>query len=142
MPGSSLWLTPPASHPLHAIITNLIETSIPAHFPNTTPRPPIFSPHLTLTSNVDPGIYADQPQRWLDEIPFPSAEDVNVSFEKVKTEDVFYRRCYLKCVYDGVKDVAAIARARGVEGEADVGKITEAWLAEWQGSFGPHVSLM
>lgn len=142
MPGSSLWLTPPPSHPLYAILTNLIETSIPDHFPDPTPRPPIFSPHMTLTSNVSPSTYGDQPQSWLDGIAFPSALEVNVKFEKVKTEDVFYRRCYIKCAFDGVKDLAAIARARGVEGEAVVGEKTGAWLAEWKEAFGPHVSLM
>ncbi|KUI59973.1 2',3'-cyclic-nucleotide 3'-phosphodiesterase [Cytospora mali] len=142
MPGSSLWLTPPPSHPLHAILTKLIETSIPAHFPHTTPRPPIFSPHMTLTSNVNPSIYADQPQEWLDGIAFPPASEVDVEFERVKTEDVYYRRCYIKCAFEGVKDVAAIARARGVEGEAEVGEKTKAWLVEWKEAFGPHVSLM
>lgn len=142
MPGSSLWLTPPPSHPLHAVLTKLIETTIPAQFPDTTPRPPSFSPHMTLTSNVDPSIFADQPQRWLDSIAFPPASRVHVKLERVKTEDVFFRRCYIKCAFDGVRDVAAISRARGVEGETEVGEKTEAWLAEWKEAFGPHVSLM
>lgn len=142
MPGSSLWLTPPPSHPLYAILTSLIETSVPNHFPHEAPRPPTFSPHLTLTSNVDPSIYTDQPQAWLDGIEFPSASGINIKFEKVKTEDIYYRRCYIKCAFDGLRDVAAIARARGVEGEAHVGPKTEAWLAEWKEAFGPHVSLL
>ncbi|KAK7739705.1 hypothetical protein SLS53_005674 [Cytospora paraplurivora] len=142
MPGSSLWLTPPPSHPLYAILTRLIETSVPDHFPHEEPRPPIFSPHLTLTSNIDPGVYGDQPRKWLDSITFPSASGVDVKFEKVKTEDVYYRRCYIKCAFDGLRDVAAIARARGVEGEVNVGPKTEAWLAEWKETFGPHVSLL
>ena len=97
---------------------------------------------MTLTSNVNPSTYGDEPQRWLDGIAFPSASEVNVKFDKVKTEDVFYRRCYIKCAFDGVRDVAAMARARGVEGELEVGEKTKAWLAEWKEAFGPHVSLM
>ncbi|KAI3395070.1 hypothetical protein diail_1827 [Diaporthe ilicicola] len=142
MPGSSLWLTPSPTHPLHAVITKLIETTLPAHFPDESPRPPTFSPHLTLTSGIDPSIYGDQPQKWLDSIPFPPALKTVVRFEHVKSQDVYFRRCYLECDFDGARDVAAIARARGVEGEDDVGPKTRSWLAEWKEAFGPHVSLM
>lgn len=142
MPGSSLWLTPPPTHPLHAVITKLIETTLPAHFPDESPRPPVFSPHLTLTSGIDPSIYGDQPQKWLDSIPFPAASKVAVRFEGVKTQDFYYRRCYIKCEFEGARDVAAVARARGVEVEDEVGPKTQSWLAEWKEAFGPHVSLM
>ncbi|POS70284.1 2',3'-cyclic-nucleotide 3'-phosphodiesterase [Diaporthe helianthi] len=142
MPGSSLWLTPPPSHPLHETITKLIETALPAQFPDASPRPPNFAPHLTLTSGIDPSIYGDEPQKWLDSIPFPTASKVAVRFERVKTQDFFFRKCYLKCEFDGAKDVAAISRARGVEGEDQVGPKTQAWLSEWREAFGPHVSLM
>ncbi|KAL1870744.1 hypothetical protein Daus18300_005064 [Diaporthe australafricana] len=142
MPGSSLWLTPPPTHPLHAIITKLIETALPAHFPDDNPRPPTFSPHLTLTSGIDPSVYGDQPQKWLDNISFPAASGAVVRFESVRSQDVYFRRCYIKCEFDGARDVAAIARARGVEGEDEVGPKTRAWLEEWREAFGPHVSLM
>lgn len=139
MPGSSLWLVPPPSHPLHDIITKLISTTIPSLFPASSPPPPSFSPHLTLTSNIDPAIYGTDPQAWLDSIPFPPAR---VVFERVMTQDFYYRRCYLKCAFEGLRDVAGIARAKGVEGEEAVGAKTEAWLEEWKGAFGPHVSLL
>lgn len=142
MPGSSLWLVPDPSHPLHALITKLIEVTLPAHFAQATPAPPKFAPHLTLTSNIDPSIYASDPQGWLDAIPFPGASEVNVEFERVKTEDVFFRRCYIKCGFEGVQRVAGLARARGVLGEEDIGEKTASWLAEWRASFGPHVSLL
>lgn len=58
------------------------------------------------------------------------------------TQDFYYRRCYIKCAFDGVRDVVAIARAVGVEGEEAVGTKTEAWLEEWKEAFGPHVSLL
>lgn len=144
MPGSSLWLTPPPSHPVYAILTKLIESTVPSHCADaTTTRPPIFSPHLTLTSNIDPAVYGSDPQRWLDSLPFPSRSGVHVRFERVKTEDVYYRRCYIKCELEGVADIAAVARARGVEGEDAVGgEKTQNWLNEWKQSFGPHVSLL
>lgn len=139
MPGSSLWLVPPPSHPLHDIITKLISSTLPSLFPNSSSSPPFFSPHLTLTSNIDPTVYGADPQAWLDSIPFSSAR---VVFERVMTQDFYYRRCYIKCAFESVRDVAAIARARGVEGEETVGAKTEAWLDEWRGAFGPHVSLL
>lgn len=45
--------------------------------------------------------------------------------------------------YEGVKNLAGLARSRGVEDEEDEnGENTKVWLAWWRGAFGPHVSLM
>lgn len=140
MPGSSLWLIPPSSHPLYKIISELITEDLPSYFPELTGPP--FAPHMTLTSNIDPAVYGDKPQEWLDSIPWPAARDVQVRFETVRTQDVFFRRCYVKVAFDGVRDVAAIARARGVNGEENIGTKTEQWLDEWKSDFGPHVSLI
>ena len=140
MPGSSLWLVPPPSHPLHKIVSELIAEDLPFRFPDVTG--PSFAPHMTLTSEIDPAIYGNKPQEWLDSIAWPAAGDVQVRFEAIRTEDVFFRRCYIKIAFEGVKDVAGIARARGVIGEETVGSKTEQWLDEWRSAFGPHVSLI
>lgn len=173
MPGSSLWLTPPPSHPLYKILTHLIESTIPDLFPTpgaAFPRPPVFAPHLTLTSNIDPAVYGSDPQGWLDSLPFarqpsrasqagsasggPEQEPApTVLFERVKSEDVFFRRCYIKCAFTAsVRGLAGVARAWGVNGDGKrtgegkdvvvLGEKTERWLEEWKASFGPHVSLM
>lgn len=98
---------------------------------------------MTLTSDVPPSVYGSDPQAWLDSIPFPSAEHVKVRFGKVKSQDVFYRRCYISVGYEGVKDLAGVSRARGVFGEEDErGEKTKEWLEWWRKQFGPHVSLM
>lgn len=149
MPGSSLWLIPPATHPLHAILTTLITDTLPSLLlPPPSPSSssssllPTFSPHLTLTSSIPPATYSPDPQAWLDSIPFPSSADVRVSLESVRTEDVFLRRCYLRAEFAGVRDIAAAARAAGVESEGAVGaERTAAWLEKWRTGFGPHVSL-
>lgn len=142
MPGSSLWLIPPPSHPLHGIISELISQHLPSAFPDVCGPP--FAPHLTLTSNIPPALYGDQPQAWLDAVPWPAPGDVQVRLEAVRTEDVFFRRCYLKVAFDGVRGIAGLARARGVNGEDGVvgGGKTEQWLDEWKAAFGPHVSLI
>ncbi|KAI9172672.1 2',3'-cyclic-nucleotide 3'-phosphodiesterase [Paramyrothecium foliicola] len=140
MPGSSLWLIPPADHPLHRVLGKLICTQLPAKFPELTG--PQFDPHMTLTSNISPAVYGDSPQQWLDSIPWPSGKEVQVRFETVETEDTFFRRGTIKVNFDGVRDVAGIARARGVVGEEAIGPVTEEWLKEWKSAFGPHVSLI
>lgn len=140
MPGSSLWLVPPPDHPLNGVLSELIAKTLPNKFPAEVGPP--FSPHMTLTSNIDPSIYGDNPQEWLESIPWPASSDVKVRFDVVKTEEVFFRRGYIKLKVDGVKDIVALARARGVEGEQRIGPTTEAWLNEWISAFGPHVSLI
>ncbi|KAK4643164.1 hypothetical protein QC761_403970 [Podospora bellae-mahoneyi] len=148
MPGSSLWLLPPVTHPLYSILTKLISSTLPSKCPSeaaSSPKvkPHFFSPHMTLTSDVPPSVYGSDPQAWLDSIPFPSAEHVKVRFGKVKSQDVFYRRCYISVGYEGVKDLAGVSRARGVFGEEDErGEKTKEWLEWWRKQFGPHVSLM
>ncbi|KAK4449653.1 putative cyclic phosphodiesterase [Podospora aff. communis PSN243] len=146
MPGSSLWLLPPPSHPLHWILTTLITSTLPPLFPaessSSTLAPHFFHPHMTLTSEISPSLYGDNPQEWLDSIPFPSASEVRVRFRDVATQDVFFRRCYLRVGVEGVRGVVGIARARGVEGEDEVGEKTRRWVEWWLGEYGPHVSLM
>ncbi|KAK8075609.1 hypothetical protein PG997_010272 [Apiospora hydei] len=142
MPGSSLWLVPPPTHPLHALIADLIERALPAAFPDLTG--PAFAPHMTLTSGIDPAVYAGGPQAWLDAVPWPRAADVEVRLERVATQDIFFRRCFLKVEFEkGVRDIAGLARAVGVSGEGyQIGPVTEKWLEEWREAFGPHVSLI
>ncbi|KAK0702912.1 2',3'-cyclic-nucleotide 3'-phosphodiesterase [Apiosordaria backusii] len=148
MPGSSLWLVPPPDHPLSAILTNLISSTLPSEFPSeaaSSPRvtPHFFSPHMTLTSDISPSVYGSDPQAWLDSIPLPFADSVKVRFGKVKSQEVFYRRCYISVGFEGVKDIAGVARARGVFREEDQnGEKTKQWLERWRAEFGPHVSLM
>ena len=149
MPGSSLWLLPPASHPLHAALSTLISKTLPSLLPAESDAATLadvdfFPPHVTLTSEIDPAAtYGDNPQGWLDAIPFPK-EKVCVRFvgETVVSQDVYVRRCYLPVALDGVRAAAAIARARGVYGEPVPGPKTEAWLRAWVEAFGPHLSLM
>ncbi|KAK4099463.1 2, 3 cyclic phosphodiesterase [Parathielavia hyrcaniae] len=166
MPGSSLWLLPPESHPLHQILTTLITSTLPATFPlessstDTSVAPHYFPAHVTLTSGIDPAAaYGDEPQRWLDAIPFPpppsSKAKVKVRFAgpDVVSQDVFFRRCFVRVRFDGVRELAGVARAVAVlgegvdvdvawEGEVRFGEGTEKWLSEWREEFGPHLSLM
>ncbi|AEO64410.1 uncharacterized protein THITE_2126759 [Thermothielavioides terrestris NRRL 8126] len=181
MPGSSLWLVPPPTHPLHDILTTLITRTLPARFPLETSSSPavaphFFAPHVTLTSEIAPAQYNDNggPQAWLDSLPFPSSSSssssssdgaegegeggsgsscrARIRFERVVSQDVFFRRCFVRVGWDeGVRVLAGIARAKGVLGEeVEVlpgGRVrlqegTERWLSEWREAYGPHLSLM
>ncbi|KAK4217588.1 2',3'-cyclic-nucleotide 3'-phosphodiesterase [Rhypophila decipiens] len=164
MPGSSLWLLPPKSHPLHAILSALITKTLPSQFPDITLNPSsnrdphgmdstFFPPHMTLTSGISPYLYGSDPQAFLDSIPFPAAnssDGVKVRFfpstsenTSIQSQETFFRRCFIKVVLDNtVRQLAGIARARGVNGEDDIGPKTEEWLVQWQREFGPHVSLI
>jgi len=160
MPGSSLWLVPPPSSPLSHILRELITSTLPSHFPAetgavTSPSTPtslsphFFPAHITLTSGISPETYGDDdPQAWLDSIPWPE-EKPKVRFSGIESQDVFYRRCFIKVeLNEGVRKLAGLARARGVIApqvggdEGEVGKRVEEWLVQWEKAFGPHVSLM
>ncbi|KAF2761588.1 2, 3 cyclic phosphodiesterase [Pseudovirgaria hyperparasitica] len=154
MPGSSLWLIPPPSHPLTPILTALITQTLP---PRLDPSAPPFAPHITLTSNIPPSLYATSgPQAWLDALPFPphggrrdgkqdegvtAGVGVSVRFDRVCTEDYVFRRCYIKICdgssAGGLRELAQVARREGVLG-GDEQKARE-WVRE---EYRPHLSLV
>ena len=146
MAGSSLWLLPPPGSPIHDILKTIISTALPSQFPaestSATLGPGFFAPHLTLTSEIKPEIYGSDPKAWLDSISWPLVDEVRVRFEKILSQDVFFRRCYIKVAMGGVKPIVALARARAVCGEEAPGERTNEWLKWWEEAFGPHVSLM
>ncbi|KAK1836781.1 putative cyclic phosphodiesterase [Podospora conica] len=138
MPGSSLWLLPPPTSPLHRTLTTLITTTLPTLLPlestSATLSPSFFAPHLTLTSNIPPSVYTSSPQAWLDSLPLPS---VRIRLTDLCTHDVFFRRCFLQVARErGVEELAAVARKWGVEGG------DEERVRGWLEGYGPHVSLM
>ncbi|KXJ89718.1 2',3'-cyclic-nucleotide 3'-phosphodiesterase [Microdochium bolleyi] len=146
MPGSSLWLIPPQSHPLHGTITSLITSVLPSRFPAEAggpdgDSPVVFAPHMTLTSEISPATY--NAQAWLDSLPLPAARDVRVRLLSVDTQDVFFRRCFMRVEYEGVRDIVAVAREHGVSAASSgISEGTEEWLKSWKQAFGPHVSLI
>ncbi|KAF2461004.1 2',3'-cyclic-nucleotide 3'-phosphodiesterase [Lineolata rhizophorae] len=146
MPGSSLWLLPPPSHPLHSRLTTLISTTCPSYFASASPRPPTFIPHVTLTSEIPTTASATlassdaDPQAWLDALPLPAADDVRVRFQALDTEDVFFRRLTVRVEKEGVRRLGTVARAWGVEGGGD-----RSWekACKWADeTWRPHCSLM
>ncbi|KAH7095679.1 2',3'-cyclic-nucleotide 3'-phosphodiesterase [Paraphoma chrysanthemicola] len=133
MPGSSLWLLPPKSHPLDKILPKLVEQTS-SHFGSSHS----FLPHVTLTSEVSPSTYSAGPQAWLDSLTLPSSDDVQVEFEKLASEDVFFRKLYIKCrKTNGVKKLAQVCREK-VAGYEEDGK-AETWAEE---AYNPHLSLL
>jgi 2',3'-cyclic-nucleotide 3'-phosphodiesterase len=131
MPGASLWLLPPAGASQDPLFALIEKTS--SHFGS----PHRFLPHITLTSELSPNTYGQNPQAWLDALDFDKAE-VQVKFEKLDSENVFVRKLYVKCEKtQGLKQLAMHCRQE-VEGFADTSKATN-WAEE---SYNPHLSLL
>ncbi|CAO2650702.1 Nn.00g019940.m01.CDS01 [Neocucurbitaria sp. VM-36] len=133
MPGSSLWLLPPASHPLNSLLPTLIDQTS-AHFNS----PHHFLPHVTLTSEVNPSAYDADPQAWLDSMNIQTGGELPVRFEKLASEDVFFRKLYIKCEKNDALCTLALRCRQHVKGFEKAAKAEE-WAKE---SYTPHVSLL
>jgi 2',3'-cyclic-nucleotide 3'-phosphodiesterase len=133
MPGSSLWLLPPADHPLNEVLPRLIDkTSEQFHSPHR------FLHHVTLTSEISPSKYGSDPQAWLESLDLPAGNDVRITFERLGSDDAFYRKLYIKCEKnEGIKQLAHQCR-KHVDGFEEENKL-KAWTEE---QYMPHLSLM
>ncbi|KAF2232726.1 hypothetical protein EV356DRAFT_505011, partial [Viridothelium virens] len=135
MPGSSLWLMPPAHSPVATLLSSLIAHTIPSHFAQLSP--PQFSPHVTLTSEIDPQLYGDQPQQWLDQqISCPPGKDLSILFETLDTEQPFFRKLTIRVSKHPVlAELAENCRRIGV---AKDNGIAQRWVEH---DYRPHCSL-
>lgn len=132
MPGSSLWLLPPKSHPLNDPLVHLIEQTS-SRFGSLNR----FIPHVTLTSEISPSLYGHTPQQWLDSLQLSEGSGVKVGFEKLASEDAYVRKLYIKCTKtEGLRELAGMCRQQ-VEGY-DEGKAAK-WASE---TYNPHLSLL
>lgn len=133
MPGSSLWLLPPADHPLSNVIPSLIDkTSKKFNSPHR------FLPHVTLTSEISPSTYGSSPQTWLDSLAFPAGQDVKVTFKRLGSDEVFFRKLYIKCEKnEGVKKLAKQCRQQVNDFKEEVKALS--WV---DNQYMPHLSLM
>lgn len=134
MPGSSLWLLPPETHPLNEVLTALIKQTA-SSFGSSD----LFVPHVTLTSDlVSPLTYASGPQNWLDSLDLPAASDVKVEFDKLDSENVYFRKLYVKCKKTtGLKDLATVCRKQVADHESET--TARKWADD---TYNPHVSLL
>jgi len=132
MPGSSLWLLPPQSHPLNSKLPTLIDRTS-SHF-GSAHR---FLPHITLTSEISASAHSPDPQAWLDALEIPLNDTIAVKFHHLASEDVFFRKLYVKCEKgEGLRKLAALSR-REVEGFEE--EVAAKWAAE---TYNPHLSLL
>lgn len=129
MPGSSLWLLPPATSTLTKTLQTLISSSIPSLFPTTSPPPPDFIPHITLTSHITPT--PSDPQAWLDKLSLPDLEAVVILHPVVG--EIYFQKLTLACAKSkGLTALAKACREQAVGDDADA-------FAE---GYYPHLSLM
>ena len=133
MPGSSLWLLPPANHPLNDVLPTLIDKTS-----KQFDSPHRFLPHITLTSEILPSKHGADAQAWLDSLSLPFKNDVKVEFERLGSDEAFFRKLYIKCKKaEGVKNLAQQCRQQ-VQGFEEEGK-SKVWAEE---QYMPHLSLM
>lgn len=132
MPGSSLWLLPPPTHPLTPALTSLLDRT--ASFFSS---PHHFLPHVTLTSDVAAATYGADPQAWLDGLDLPAAGAVHVRLGALASEDVFVRKLYSRVGKEGVSGLGRACRrvVGGFESQEEAG----AWV---EGKWNPHLSLL
>ncbi|KZM21735.1 2',3'-cyclic-nucleotide 3'-phosphodiesterase [Ascochyta rabiei] len=133
MPGSSLWLLPPDAHPLNDVLTSLIKRTATRYGSSD-----LFIPHVTLTSNILPSTYEAEPQKWLDSLDLPAGNEVQVEFEKLSSEDVYFRKLYIKCQKTaGLRALAKACREQAVDhGDKETAR---RWADE---VYNPHTSLL
>ncbi|KAI9698864.1 MAG: hypothetical protein M1820_007371 [Bogoriella megaspora] len=125
MPGtscSSLWLVPPPDSPIAKLLSSLITNTTPSHFPYLNPPP--FAPHITLTSEIDPSIYGDEPQKWLDQrISIRPNHQVTIRFEALDTESPFFRKLAIRVKkYSGLEQTSGLTELAYICREAGVTK--------------------
>lgn len=133
MPGSSLWLLPPADHPLNKVLPGLIDQTS-----KSFGSPHRFLPHVTLTSEISPSKYGSDGPAWLSALDLGPAKDVRVNLERLGSDDFFFRKLYIKCEKDGGLKTLAKQCRKHVDGYADE-KTAQDWAKE---AYMPHVSLM
>lgn len=133
MPGSSLWLLPPETHPLNEVLTSLIKRTA-SRFGSSD----LFIPHVTLTSDlVSASSYGTEPQKWLDSLELPAGGDVQVEFEKLYSEHAYFRKLYIKCKKTaGLKALAKACREQVPDHEEEMAR---KWAEE---TYNPHASLL
>lgn len=132
MPGSSLWLLPPPTHPLSIILSTLILKT--SHHFNS---PHHFVPHITLTVDIPPSTHSS-PQSFLDALPLPTANSVNVRLGQLHSEDLFFKKLYIEVEKDGIRELARVART-AVEGFEEKDGAARMWVEKW---YRPHLSLL
>lgn len=134
--GSSLWLVPPKGSTITSKLQELISSDVPRIFQDVSP--PDFAPHITLTSEIDPSLYGNDPQAWLDSLDL-SEKHVHIRFLVVDTEAVFFRKCTLRVdkTFSDLDLIASESRRVGVLGG------DAAAADDWTGmEYEPHCSLM
>lgn len=98
--GYSLWLVPPQDHLQHQLLSTLIIEEIPKLFNIPTAseesEPPVFSPHVTLTSAIPKDVVGDDPKAWLEELKLPGKSDVEVRWTGLDKGNTFFKKLFFR----------------------------------------------
>ena len=99
--GYSLWLVPPKDHLEHQLLLTLILDKIPTvfEFPSSLENePPVFFPHVTLTSAIPKEVVGDNPKAWLEGLKLPNSAEVKVRFSELDKGSTFFKKLFFRFV--------------------------------------------
>lgn len=145
MPGTSLWLiAPKPDHAFNKSLNELITSTIPSNF--TSAKLPHFTPHVTLTSNIDPSqtySSSSSPQEWLDNLPIDSLgfknqhKEAVIELEELEIGEPYFKKLTLRAKKDpNLIKLAAKCREVGTG-------VSEDEATKWaEDEYAPHLSLM
>lgn len=145
MGGTSLWLIPRENNPFTNAVQELITDTVPSNFAKTV-KTHNFIPHVTLTSDIDPGkTYeksGESPQAWLDGLELPNFrkefDEVIVELDHVEAGEKFFRKLAIEVnENDNLKKLATLIRKETVLGGD--GNAAQKWV---ESEYKPHMSLL
>ncbi|KAK9461243.1 2',3'-cyclic-nucleotide 3'-phosphodiesterase [Lipomyces oligophaga] len=143
MPGLSLWLSPPPSHPLTSALTSLI-ASLSDELSSTAETNPHFLPHITITSNIPPTIDPEVIVAFAAALFSSSSSTTSTSLD-VNLTSVDFGPAYFKKIFfrversAGLLYLASKVRHSFVPGYALIPGSAEIWTGN---EYDPHLSLV
>ena len=140
---ASLWLVPKDKHPFTTCVQELISDTVPSKFDATSKKHDDFTPHVTMTSNVDPATTYEKssPQEWLDSLPLPEFkqeyDEVEIELDHLEPGDSYYTKLSIIASHDdNLSKLAAICHREGSQ-------MSDADAQKWaKTEYTPHLSLL
>lgn len=143
MGGSSLWLIPASDdNPFNKCLQDLIGSTLPSNFTDAPKIP--FTPHVTLTSDIDPSKTYTQssPKSWLDNLSLPGEfqkekNEVVIELEALEADSAFFKKVTLRAAKPAnLLHLASTLREQAIPELS--GPDAKAWA---ETAFLPHLSL-
>lgn len=142
---ASLWLVPRDGNPFTKTMQELISDTVPGNFVTALDGKKIqFSPHVTVTSEIDPAATYDKtsPQEWLDGLQLPEFkkehDEVILELDEIEAGEPFFKKLTIRLNKD--KNLWKLATQCRRDAVLDG---SEEKAQKWaDNDYLPHLSLM